>query len=59
MTEEQVYEAFGEDVQLMKFVEYEADDELTSINVIFDEVYLAEDGDVTVNSVMSLDVFMI
>lgn len=44
MTEEQVYEAFGEDVQLMEFIEYEADDDLTSINVIFDGAYLDEDG---------------
>lgn len=44
MTEEQVYEAFGEDVQLMEFIEYEADDDLTSINVIFDDAYLDEDG---------------
>lgn len=44
MTAEQVYETFGEDVQLMEFIEYEADDDLTSINVIFDEAYLEEDG---------------
>lgn len=44
MTEEQVYEAFGEDVQLMEFIKYEADDDLTSINVIFDDAYLDEDG---------------
>lgn len=44
MTAEQVYEVFGEDVQLMEFVEYEADDDLTSINVIFDGAYLDEDG---------------
>ena len=44
MTAEQVYEVFGEDVQLMEFIEYEAADDLTSINVIFDEAYLAEDG---------------
>ena len=44
MTEEQVYEAFGEDVLLMEFIEYETDDDLTSINVIFEEAYLDEDG---------------
>lgn len=44
MTAEQVYEVFGEDVQLMEFIEYEAADDLTSINVIFDEAYLDEDG---------------
>ncbi len=44
MTEAQVYEAFGEDVQLMEFIEYEKDDNLTSICVVFDEAYLAEDG---------------
>ena len=44
MTEEQVYEAFGEDVQLMEFIEYVADDDLTSINIIFDNAYLDEDG---------------
>lgn len=35
MTEAQVYEAFGEDVQLMGFDSYEADDNLTSIEVYF------------------------
>ena len=44
MTEAQVYEAFGEDVQVAEFIEYESTDDLTSINVIFDEARLAEDG---------------
>ena len=44
MTAEQVYDTFGEDVQLMEFIEYEAADDLTSITVIFDKAYLAEDG---------------
>ena len=39
MTAAQVYEAFGEDVQVAEFIEYEITDDLTSINVIFDEVY--------------------
>ena len=44
MTEAQVYEAFGEDVQVAEFIEYESTDDLTSINVIFEEALLAEDG---------------
>lgn len=46
MTETQVYEAFGEDVQLMEFDSYEADDNLTSIEVYFYDCNetLAEDG---------------
>lgn len=44
MTETQVYEAFGEDVQLMEFMEYEVDENLTSISVVFDGALLAEDG---------------
>ena len=46
MTEAQVYEAFGEDVQLMEFDSYEADDNLTSIEVYFYDCNetLAEDG---------------
>lgn len=44
MTEEQVYEAFGEDVQLAEFMEYASDDESTVVNVIFDSARLAEDG---------------
>ena len=46
MTEAQVYEAFGEDVQLMGFDSYEADDNLTSIEVYFYDCNetLAEDG---------------
>ncbi len=39
MTEAQVYEAFGEDVQVAEFIEYESTDDFASINVIFDEVY--------------------
>lgn len=44
MTEAQVYEAFGEDVKLMEFIEYEADENLTSISVVFDDALLEEDG---------------
>lgn len=44
MTEAQVYEAFGEDVQVAEFIEYESTDDFASINVIFDEALLAEDG---------------
>lgn len=46
MTEAQVYEAFGEDVLLMEFDSYEADDNLTSIEVYFYDCNetLAEDG---------------
>lgn len=48
MTETQVYEAFGEDVQLMKFVEYIADydanDDVTSISVAFENVNLQDPG---------------
>ena len=39
MTAAQVYEAFGEDVQVAEFTEYESTDDFASINVIFDEVY--------------------
>ena len=39
MTAAQVYEAFGEDVQVAEFIEYESTDDLTSINVIFEELY--------------------
>lgn len=39
MTAAQVYEAFGEDVQVAEFIEYESTDNFASINVIFDEVY--------------------
>lgn len=44
MTEAQVYEAFGQDVQVAEFIEYESTDDFASINVIFDEARLAEDG---------------
>ena len=49
MTEAQVYEAFGEDVQLMKFVEYvaeydDANDDVTSISVVFENVDLQASG---------------
>jgi len=46
MTAEQTYEVFGEDVQLMGFDSYEADDNLTSIEVYFYDCNetLAEDG---------------
>ena len=49
MTEAQVYEAFGEDVQLMKFVEYvaeydEANNDVTSISVVFENADLQASG---------------
>ncbi len=44
MTEEQVYEAFGEDVQLAEFMEYEYDEESAVANVIFESALLQEDG---------------
>lgn len=44
MTEEQVKETFGEDVQLAEFLEYEANDNLTEIVVIFEAARLSEDG---------------
>lgn len=44
MTAEQVYEVFGEDVMLAEFLEYEANDDLTAIDVIFDLALLEEDG---------------
>lgn len=44
MTEEQVKEAFGEDVKLAEFLEYEANDDLTEIAVIFESALLSEDG---------------
>lgn len=44
MTEEQVYEVFGEDVQLAEFMKYESDDESPVISVIFENALLAEHG---------------
>ena len=44
MTEEQVYEVFGEDVQLAEFMKYESDDESQVISVIFENALLAEYG---------------
>lgn len=47
MTEEQVKEAFGDDVQLAEFMEYEVTeekDEIKKIDVIFDSALLSEDG---------------
>ena len=47
MSEEQVKEVFGEDVELAEFIEYEVTEEngeITKINVIFDPVLLGEDG---------------
>lgn len=44
MTAAQTYEAFGEDVQLVEFLEYEASDDLSAISVIFESAYLDEDG---------------
>lgn len=44
MTETQVYDAFGDDMQLYEFMEYEADENLTEIKVLFDVAHLGEDG---------------
>ena len=47
MSEEQVKEVFGENVELAEFIEYEVTEEngeITKINVIFDPVLLGEDG---------------
>jgi hypothetical protein len=47
MSEEQVKEVFGEDVELAEFIEYEVTEEngeVTKINVIFDSALLGEKG---------------
>ena len=44
MTSEQVYEAFGKDVELVEFIDYEVSDDETSISVNFESAYLEEDG---------------
>lgn len=44
MNATQVYEVFGNDVKIAEFMEYEANDDLTGIDVIFDYALLAEDG---------------
>jgi hypothetical protein len=47
MTEEQVKDAFGEDVELAEFIEYKVtdeNDEITKIDVIFEPALLDEDG---------------
>ena len=44
MTEEQVYEAFGEDVQVANFESYEVLDDLTGINVVFGDAGLGQWG---------------
>ena len=44
MTEEQVYEAFGEDVQVANFESYEVLDDLTGINVVFGDAGLGKWG---------------
>lgn len=47
MSEEQVKDVFGENVELAEFIEYEVTEEngeITKINVIFDPVLLGEDG---------------
>ena len=44
MTEAQVKEAFGDDVALYEFIEYDANDDLTEITVNFDEALLSTDG---------------
>lgn len=42
MTESQVKEAFGEDVQLAEFIDYEVNDDATEIKVNFEDANLAE-----------------
>ncbi|MDD6817157.1 MAG: hypothetical protein PUD88_01080 [Prevotellaceae bacterium] len=44
MTKAQVYEAFGEDVQVANFVRYEVLDDLTGINVVFGDAGLDKLG---------------
>lgn len=44
MTEAQVYEAFGEDVQVANFKSYEVLDDLTGINVVFGDAGLGQWG---------------
>lgn len=44
MTKAQVYEAFGEDVQVANFVSYEVLDDLTGINVVFGDAGLDKLG---------------
>ena len=44
MTEAQVKEAFGDDVELAEYIEHEANDELTEITVYFDAADLSGDG---------------
>ena len=44
MTKAQVYEAFGEDVQVANFVRYEVLDDLTGINVVFGDAGLGQWG---------------
>lgn len=44
MTEAQVYEAFGDDVQLAEYIDHEMNNEATEITVNFDDANLSEDG---------------
>ena len=44
MTEAQVKEAFGSDVELAEYIEHEMNDEGTAISVFFDDANLAVDG---------------
>ena len=44
MTEEQVYEAFGDDVHLAEYIDHDMNDEATELLVTFDDANLAEDG---------------
>ncbi len=44
MTEAQVYDAFGDDVELAEYMEHEMNNEATEITVVFDDALLAEDG---------------
>ena len=44
MTEAQVYDVFGNDVQLEEYMEHEMNDDATEITISFDEALLDEDG---------------
>ena len=44
MTEEQVYAAFGNDVELAEYIEHEMNDDATNITVILEDALLEEDG---------------
>ncbi len=44
MTEEQVYAAFGDDVELAEYIDHEMNDAATQLTVTFDAANLTEDG---------------